>query len=115
MQKGSAPGELNIGGVYALSVLSTCTWPKVFKGIQGLLQMAEGVILCYMCLCNTPSGVSLLGSILVRLLYPAEDRKITLSLTMLSLLFHITPFSHFKNLLQSSLFFDLSSQNKNPI
>jgi hypothetical protein len=40
----------------------------------------EFVILCYMCLHNAPSGVSSLGSSLVRLAYPAEDGKITLSL-----------------------------------
>jgi hypothetical protein len=36
--------------------------------------------LCYMWLYNAPSGVSSLGSSLVRLAYPAEDRKFTLSL-----------------------------------
>ena len=38
------------------------------------------VISCYMCLYNTPSGLSPLGGCLVRLIYSAEDGKISLSL-----------------------------------
>ena len=38
------------------------------------------LMLQYMCLYNAPSGVSSLGSCLVRLVYPAEDGKISLSL-----------------------------------
>ena len=63
---------------WAFEAANRICW-GIILGIVGGMSLLF-VIWCYMYLQNAPNGVSSLGSCLVRLIYPAEDGKISLSL-----------------------------------